>query len=72
MHAAWSDIRLLSLECVSPTDDRTVRLWDVRGGKSGQETHKIPTPGENINIAWSPCGTYIAVGNDKDQVREDM
>ena len=40
--------------------DRTVRLWDARAGKQLQS---ISTSGENINIAWSPCGRYIAVGN---------
>lgn len=35
-------------------------------------THKsvttIPTKGENINIAWSPDGSTIAVGNKEDLV----
>jgi len=29
-------------------------------------THKIETKGENINLAWSPSGDYICVGNKYD------
>ncbi|GBP19332.1 THO complex subunit 3 [Eumeta japonica] len=45
--------------------DKSVRIWDTR-------THKciatIQTKGENINIAWSPNGSTIAVGNKEDLV----
>jgi len=45
--------------------DRTIRIWDARGGKC---THCINTSGENINVAWSPDGEYLAVGNKDDVV----
>lgn len=31
--------------------------------KNSNVERKISTPGENINICWSPDGRYIAVGN---------
>jgi len=42
--------------------DKTVRIWDVRSGKSA--AHTIATKGENINITWSPDAAFIAVGNN--------
>jgi len=44
--------------------DKTVRLWDAR--EKGKPAYTIPTSGENINIAYSPDGLYIAVGNKDD------
>uniref|UniRef100_A0A8D8UJR8 THO complex subunit 3 n=1 Tax=Cacopsylla melanoneura TaxID=428564 RepID=A0A8D8UJR8_9HEMI len=44
--------------------DKTVRIWDARTQKS----QTISTKGENINIAWSPNGNTIAVGNKEDLV----
>jgi len=35
---------------------------------AGKCTNVINTPGENINIAWSPNGTYLAVGNKEDDI----
>jgi len=43
--------------------DKTVQVWDARTGKS---SHVIDTKGQNINIAWSPDGNHVAVGNKKD------
>lgn len=40
-------------------------MWD---GRSGKCAANIPTKGENINIAWSPDGNVIAVGDKGDQV----
>ena len=40
--------------------DKTVKVWDTRSGKC---TTTMNTPGENINITWSPDGKTIAVGN---------
>jgi len=45
--------------------DKTVRIWDTRSAKASH-THK--TTGANINIAWSPDGGYIAVGNKLDHL----
>jgi len=45
--------------------DKTVRIWDVRTGK---ESHRINTPGENINVTWSPDGKQIVVGNRSDEL----
>ncbi|KAG0332796.1 hypothetical protein BG004_001095 [Podila humilis] len=45
--------------------DKTVRIWDARSAKG---VHKIDTSGQNINIAWSPDGQHIAVGNKDDMI----
>ncbi|KAH7638808.1 THO complex subunit 3 [Dermatophagoides farinae] len=45
--------------------DKTVRLWDARMAKC---VATIDTPGENLNISWSPNGHTIAVGNKEDIV----
>ncbi|KAH8416712.1 hypothetical protein KR222_010733 [Zaprionus bogoriensis] len=45
--------------------DKTVRIWDIRVGKCVSVTN---TKGENINIAWSPDGKTIAVGNKEDLI----
>lgn len=42
------------------SSDKTVRVWNAQ---SGELLHLISTPGENINICWSPDGKYLAVGN---------
>jgi THO complex subunit 3 len=45
--------------------DKSIRFWDIRSGKCEQN---INLPGENINVAWSPDGQCIAVGNKEDVV----
>ncbi|XP_034485866.1 THO complex subunit 3 [Drosophila innubila] len=45
--------------------DKTVRIWDIRVAKCVSVTN---TKGENINIAWSPDGKTIAVGNKEDLI----
>eukprot|EP00850_Spirogloea_muscicola_P004517 SM000019S05061 [mRNA] locus=s19:698378:702152:+ [translate_table: standard] len=45
--------------------DRSVRLWDARSGKLSQEAR---LSGENINIAFNPEGTHIAIGNTADEL----
>lgn len=52
-------------QLASASSDKSVRIWDGRMGKCAA---MIPTKGENINIAWSPDGTTIAVGDKADQV----
>ncbi|KAI0233136.1 hypothetical protein L0F63_003725 [Massospora cicadina] len=42
------------------SSDKTVRVWNAQ---TGELLHLISTPGENINICWSPDGKYLAVGN---------
>lgn len=44
--------------------DQTVKLWDARD--KGRKPVSIKTSGENINVAYSPDGKYIAVGNKED------
>mmetsp|Transcript_27530 Transcript_27530/g.60950 ORF Transcript_27530/g.60950 Transcript_27530/m.60950 type:complete len:309 (+) Transcript_27530:156-1082(+) len=44
-------------------DDKNVEIWDVRGSRAAM---KIPTMGNNINVAWSPSGNNIVVGNRND------
>ncbi|KAI5641031.1 THO complex subunit 3 [Phthorimaea operculella] len=58
-HASHPD--LLS----TASGDKSVRIWDTRSHKCAAT---IPTKGENINIAWSPNGSTIAVGNKEDLV----
>ncbi|CAG0919748.1 unnamed protein product [Notodromas monacha] len=45
--------------------DKSVRIWDARAQKCQA---CIQTKGENINLAWSPDGNTIAVGNKSDLV----
>nr|CDS29489.2 tho complex subunit 3 [Hymenolepis microstoma] len=44
--------------------DSTVRLWDCRSKRITTAQLK----GENINLAWSPDGNTIAVGNKSDLI----
>lgn len=43
-----------------------VRLWDLRA-QSRSSSRVVKTEGENINLAWSPDGNYLVVGN-RDEV----
>lgn len=52
-------------QLATTSGDKTVMIWDSRVQK---RTQSIATPGENINITWSPDGRYIAVGNKEDYV----
>lgn len=49
----------------SASADKSIGIWDTRAGKQAQN---IDTPGENINVSWSPSGSLIACGNKKDTV----
>lgn len=50
----------------SVSTDKTMRLWDVRIPKANVRTDK--TKGSNINLAWSPSGNKLAVGNRDDVI----
>mmetsp|Transcript_2345 Transcript_2345/g.3289 ORF Transcript_2345/g.3289 Transcript_2345/m.3289 type:complete len:336 (-) Transcript_2345:237-1244(-) len=52
-------------QLATTSSDKTVRIWNA---KTGTQTHLINTVGENINIAWSPDGTSICVGNKEDML----
>lgn len=52
-------------QLASASGDKTVKFWDVRSSK---ESNSIRTPGSNINIAYHPQGTYIAIGDRDDTV----
>ncbi|MCO5585511.1 hypothetical protein L7F22_039444 [Adiantum nelumboides] len=52
-------------QLASASGDKTVKFWDVRSSK---ETNTIRTPGTNINIAYHPQGTYIAIGDRDDTI----
>jgi THO complex subunit 3 len=52
-------------QLASVSIDKSVRIWDI---KTKNCIANIATPGENINVAWSPDSNYIAVGNKEDQV----
>jgi len=43
--------------------EKELRLWDARSSRS---TGAVNVGGENINLAWSPDGRYLAVGNRDD------
>ncbi|CAF2463214.1 unnamed protein product [Rotaria sp. Silwood2] len=45
--------------------DRLVKIFDTRTDRSNTT---IETKGENINLAWSPDGTTLAVGNKDDLI----
>lgn len=49
----------------SASSDKTIRLWDIRQTL----THtKMPTKSQNLNVAWSPCGTYFLYGDKDDTI----
>jgi THO complex subunit 3 len=45
--------------------DKSVKIWDIKSGKC---ISTISTNGENINIAYKPDGSRIAVGNKEDLI----
>jgi THO complex subunit 3 len=47
------------------TEKKMMYFFDVRSGK---QTHSVKTEGSNINMAWSPDGRYVAVGNKSDTI----
>lgn len=62
-NVAWSPV---DQDIVASTsEDRTVRIWDVRSGKT---THNISTSGANLYLAWHPSGQTIAVVNKENAI----
>ena len=54
-------------ELVSVSSDKTVKFWDVRQRKC-VETIKMKDAVENVNVAWSPNGKTVCVGDRNDQL----
>jgi len=50
----------------SVSRDKTVRIWDIRVPKKSIKT--VQTKGTNLNVAWSPDGQTIAVGDNDDHI----
>lgn len=50
----------------SAAGDRSVKLWDIRTPSAPSST--VATPGPNINIAYHPGGSLVAVGDRNDTV----
>jgi len=46
-------------------DSKTIELWDVRSQKAAS---KITSLGNNLSIAWSPDGKYLAIVNKSDNL----
>ena len=47
-------------QLASASLDGTVRIWDTTTGRC---TSTVSCPGDNITLAWSRCGSTLAVGN---------
>ena len=45
----------------SASSDKTFRIWDIRSAKQNIKIEK--TKDGNLNLAWSPDGNVLAVGN---------
>lgn len=63
----WHPQQPESLASVSASpQDKALRLWDIRQGS--RPTASIELEGNSINLAWSPDGQKILVGNRGDVV----
>lgn len=47
------------------SDDKSVRLWDIRSAKP---VKVVSTPGSNINLAFHPEGRYLVAGDKNETV----
>lgn len=61
MQVCWHPTETNKLAICS--DEKPVEFWDVRAPKAAT---KLTSLGGNINMAWSPSGNYVAVGNKSD------
>lgn len=50
---------------VSISQDKTIRVWDVKAGKAERT---VKTKEENLNLAFNPTGTVIGVSNVKEEL----
>ncbi|CAF1200342.1 unnamed protein product [Adineta ricciae] len=55
----------ISHSVATASSDQLVKIFDTRTDRSNAT---IETKGDNINLAWSPDGTTIAVGNKDDLI----
>lgn len=61
---SWNPVHTEQL--VSASGDRTVKFWDIRTPTG--LTQSVATPGANINVAYHPQASYVAVGDREDTV----
>ena len=55
---------LVWIHVASASHDKTLRIWDTRSSKA---FHTEKTKSSNINLAWNPEGTIVAVGKESAQ-----
>jgi THO complex subunit 3 len=61
VHWHPSDANVLA----SAGDEKLLFVWDARKGEPAQ---RVESSGKNINLTWSPCGQFVALGNMDDQL----
>lgn len=47
------------MSLASASIDKTLKIWDIRAQKAVKSEK---TKGSNINLAWNPDGSIVAVG----------
>lgn len=55
-------------ELASLSADKTLKIWDLRTGTLAALSLSWPSF-SGINLAWSPCGRFLAVGGKDDTLR---
>eukprot|EP01017_Pseudomicrothorax_dubius_P021452 TRINITY_DN23115_c0_g1_i2.p1 TRINITY_DN23115_c0_g1~~TRINITY_DN23115_c0_g1_i2.p1 ORF type:complete len:320 (+),score=66.52 TRINITY_DN23115_c0_g1_i2:31-990(+) len=50
----------------STSDDKSIKIWDIRTAQKEVKAEK--TKSANMNIAWAPQGSTIAVGNKENEI----